>query len=172
MKKWIAPCFMMGAALMTSGLLEAHEAKAVLLPKSGSNVSGAVHFKDVRGGVRVRVEARGLPAGKHGFHIHAKGDCSSADGKSAGGHYNPGKTKHGGPDSREHHAGDLGNITAGGSGSVNLETVFKGVSILGGQSPIAGRGVIIHAKADDLSSQPTGAAGGRIACGVIGVTGD
>lgn len=161
-------------ALSLPAAASAKSARADLMSKSGSQVSGTVLFEDAQGGVRVRVKAKGLPAGKHGFHIHAKGDCSSADGKSAAGHYNPGNTKHGGPDSPagSRHPGDLGNLAADGSGNASLNHVFKGISILGGENPIAGRGVIIHAKADDLKSQPTGAAGGRLACGVIGVTGD
>lgn len=160
---------------LTANTAHAKKAKADLISKSGSQVSGTIMFEDAPGGVRVRVKAKGLtPSGKHGFHIHAKGDCSSPDGKSAGGHYNPENTRHGGPDSPvgDRHAGDLGNLTADSNGNASLNRVFKGISVLGGKNPIAGRGVIIHAKADDLKSQPTGAAGGRIACGVIGVTAD
>jgi Cu-Zn family superoxide dismutase len=164
----------MFATVLAAGYAHAKKGRADLMAKNGSKVSGTVLFEDMQGGVRVRVKAKGLSPGKHGFHIHAKGDCSSPDGKSAGGHYNPEKTKHGGPDSPagSRHAGDLGNLTADGSGNASLNRVFKGISIQGGKNPIAGRGLIIHAKADDQKSQPTGAAGGRIACGVIGVTAD
>ncbi len=171
----IAIALMTLAALsLPAGAAHAQNARADLIAKSGSDVKGTVLFEDVKGGVRVRVKATGLPAGMHGFHIHEKGDCSSGDGISAGGHYNPGNTRHAGPDSPtgKRHAGDLGNLAADGSGNASLNRVFKGVSILGGKNPIAGRGMIIHAGADDLKTQPTGAAGGRLACGVIGVTGD
>jgi Cu-Zn family superoxide dismutase len=106
------------------------------------------------------------PKTTHGFHIHEKGDLSAPDLKSAGGHFNPTKEKHGGPDSAHHHAGDLGNLTADDAGHAHLEGMVMDVS-LGGENSILDRSVIIHAKADDLKSQPAGDSGARIAGGVI-----
>ena len=110
----------------------------------------------------------GLKPGKHGFHIHEFGDCSDKEAKSAGGHYNPTKHEHAGPDAPMHHMGDLGNIEADASGKAHLEMKDKDLK-LSGENSIIGYGVIVHEKADDLKTQPTGDAGGRVACGVIGV---
>jgi len=141
---------------------------AVLHPTEGNEVHGIVTFTKEEGWVRVVADIEGLTTGKHGFHIHEFGDCSSPDGKSAGGHFNPEGKQHGGPDGAERHVGDLGNIEADDSGKAHYNRVDSHVA-LGGANSIIGRGVIIHAKADDMTSQPTGAAGARLACGVIGV---
>ncbi len=142
------------------------EAKANLIATTGNSVSGSVSFIKTDKGVRVTAQLAGLTPGDHGFHIHEKGDCSSADGKSAGGHFNPHKVNHGAPDAVIRHVGDLGNITADPTGNTRYDRVDKIVSFDGANNIIE-KGIIIHAGADDLSSQPTGAAGSRMACGVI-----
>ncbi len=129
-------------------------------------ISGTVTFTEVADGVRVVAAIDGLAPGEHGFHIHEKADLSSPDLKSAGPHWNPGGHKHGGPNDAEHHAGDLGNLTADDKGHAHLDQVFKGLTIEGKEG-VAGHSVIIHAKADDLKSQPAGDAGDRIAGGEI-----
>jgi Cu-Zn family superoxide dismutase len=136
-----------------------------------SHVKGVVHFMVTDDGVEVSGEITGLTPGKHGFHIHEFGDCSSADPKCHGGHFNPDKKKHGGPDSEERHVGDLGNITADDSGKAMIQMKDKQLALSGSHS-IIGRAVIIHAKADDLKSQPSGDAGDRIAGGVVGIASD
>ncbi len=146
----------------------ATKAIAVLHPTAGNNAKGVVTFTKVEGGVRVLAVFEGVPAGAHGFHIHEFGDCSSADGTAAGGHFNPHNMEHAGPMAEKRHIGDLGNVTADESGKAQLEYVDKHLAFSGANS-ILGRGLILHAKADDLKTQPTGDAGGRIACGVIGV---
>ena len=110
----------------------------------------------------------GLPEGEHGFHIHEFGDCSAPDGTSAGGHFNPENNEHGRPGVGTRHIGDLGNMTANESGSARYERLDSLLS-LNGQNSIIGRSVVVHANADDFISQPSGAAGERIACGTIGV---
>lgn len=130
-------------------------------------ISGHLEFHEVADGVHVTGEIKGLTPGKHGFHIHEKGDLSDPALKSAGGHFNPGKHKHGGPDSSEHHAGDFGNITADEKGVAKVDATFKGVSIGGADNGIVGRSVIVHAKEDDMKSDPAGNAGDRIAGGKI-----
>jgi Cu-Zn family superoxide dismutase len=144
------------------------KAVAVLHPTEGNEVRGIVWFTKEEGGVRVVAEIEGLTPGKHGFHLHAYGDCSSPDGKSAGGHFNPEGKNHGSPDDAERHVGDLGNLEADESGKARYDRVDSHLSLAGPNS-IIGRGVIVHAQADDLTSQPTGAAGARMACGVIGI---
>lgn len=141
-------------------------AVAVLSPAQGKPVSGKVTFTQQPGGVRVVVDIAGLTPGLHGFHIHEKGDCSAADFTSAGGHFNPLAKKHGAPGDVEHHVGDFGNIEADASGRAKLDQVFSWLTFTGTNS-FVGRAVIVHDKADDLKTQPTGNAGGRIACGVI-----
>lgn len=147
---------------------DAKKAIAVLHAASGSQVAGSVTFTDSGDSVKVVADITGLKPGKHGFHIHEFGDCSAPDATSAGGHFNPGKHSHGAPDASERHEGDLGNIEADASGKAHLEWTDKMMKLSGANS-ILGRAVIVHEKADDLKTQPTGDAGGRLACGVIGV---
>jgi superoxide dismutase, Cu-Zn family len=159
----------------TAGSAQAGAAKArlkavaVLAPGTNSNVRGQVTFQEEMEGVRVTANVEGLTPGKHGFHIHDKGDCSSADFTSAGGHFNPTAAKHGSPTDAEHHAGDFGNIEANQQGVAQVERVFSWLTFKGTNS-ILNRAVIVHEKADDLTTQPTGNAGGRLACGVIKAT--
>ena len=144
------------------------KAIAVMHPTKGQKVEGTVTFTKVEKGVRVQAHIHGLAAGKHGFHIHEFGDCSSPDGMSTGGHFNPEKAEHAGPKTQKRHIGDLGNIEADDSGHANYDMVDAQLRFEGPTS-IIGRGLIIHEKADDFKTQPTGNAGGRVSCGVIGV---
>jgi Cu-Zn family superoxide dismutase len=147
-------------------------AVAEIRPTLGNKASGKVVFAEAFGTVKVDGAFTGLDKNsKHGFHIHEFGDCSAPDGASAGGHYNPEGHVHGDVTSEMHHAGDLGNIVtdAKGNGTVHMEV--KNISVAGLLNPIVGRGVIIHKNPDDLISQPTGGAGPRIGCGVIGAAG-
>jgi Cu-Zn family superoxide dismutase len=151
---------------------EKHEgpqkAIAVLHPASNSQVHGWVTFTQMDGYVEVKGEITGLSPGLHGFHIHEFGDCSSPDAMSTGGHFNPGHKMHGAPDDENRHAGDFGNIKADESGKATIEMKDRVIKLSGPES-IIGRGLIVHEKADDLKTQPTGNAGGRIGCAVIGV---
>jgi superoxide dismutase, Cu-Zn family len=130
-------------------------------------VKGRLRFAEVDGGVKVTGEITGLTPGKHGFHIHEKGELTDDKLTSAGGHFNPGKHKHGGPDTPEKHAGDLGNITADEKGVAKVNATFKGVSLSGAEDGIIGRSVIVHAKEDDMKTDPSGNSGDRIAGGKI-----
>ena len=143
-------------------------AMAKMEPTAGNTAKGEITFTKVKGGVRIAAEITGLTPGKHGFHIHEKGDCSAPDAKSAGGHHNPDGTPHGAPDNEvsQRHAGDLGNLVADESGKATYERVDK-VLTLSGEKSIVGRAVIIHGGEDDLVSQPVGNAGNRVACGLI-----
>jgi Cu-Zn family superoxide dismutase len=146
---------------------ETKKAVAVLHSASGSQVMGTVTFTQVGDTVQVVADITGLTPGKHAFHIHEFGDCSAADASSAGGHFNPMKKPHGAPDNPERHEGDMGNLEADSTGKAHLE-LKDSMLKLSGENSILGRGVIVHEKVDDWS-QPTGNAGGRQACGVIGV---
>lgn len=142
-------------------------AEATLASRADMTVSGMLMFSQEGDIVTVTAHIEGAPPGTHGLHIHAVGDCSSDDFKSAGGHFNPTDAPHGGPDDSERHAGDLGNIEVGDDGSGHLELTSDLITLGEGENSVIGRGVILHEKADDLVSQPTGAAGSRLACGVV-----
>jgi Cu-Zn family superoxide dismutase len=148
-------------------------AVAVMEPRSDSQVRGTVTFTELENGaIAVKLDLSGVPEGIHGFHVHEKGDCSAPDATSAGPHFNPHGLHHAGPNDVERHAGDFGNVVAPASGIVKSELVMGGISLKeGAVDNVAGRGLILHAKRDDLTSQPTGDAGGRIACGVITLSG-
>jgi Cu-Zn family superoxide dismutase len=141
------------------------KAVAVLHPTDGFDAKGTVYFTAVENGVQVTAEISGLSEGNKGFHIHQYGDCTATNGTSAGGHFNPEGMDHAGPTDAIRHMGDMGNITANAQGNAMIDYVDKTIHI----NMILGRGVIVHNGEDDLSSQPSGAAGPRVACGVIGV---
>lgn len=139
---------------------------ARLGPTAGHRASGTVRFFAQEEGIRVLAEFTGLTPGDHGMHIHENGDCSAPDASSAGDHFNPKHAKHGDRAASERHAGDLGNITARDDGTAHLEYVDTHLSLSGPDS-IIGRSVIVHAGPDDLTSQPSGNSGARVACGII-----
>jgi superoxide dismutase, Cu-Zn family len=141
-------------------------AYATLNPTQGSTVKGKVEFKPAKGGVLVTAHIEGLTPGTHGFHVHEKGDCSSGDGMSAGGHFNPGAMAHGSL-ATAHHAGDMPNLKADSYGNASATYDIPGVSIGSGAADIAGKGLIVHRDPDDYKTQPTGNAGPRLACAVI-----
>jgi Cu-Zn family superoxide dismutase len=143
------------------------QARATIEPRSGSNVRGWATFTDrSTGGVAVVVHIENAPPGTHGLHVHEKGDCSAPDASSAGGHFNPGGMPHAGPSATQRHAGDLGNITIESNGTGHLEMVSDLLTVRPGPNSVVGKAVIFHEKADDLTTQPTGNAGGRLGCGV------
>lgn len=140
-------------------------AMAQLESKSGSQVTGLVAFRQVGDDVLVTGMIKNLKPGKHGFHIHDKGDCSSPDAASAGAHFNPTNKHHGGPTTTEHHGGDLGNIEVDNSGIAQLN--WKGKLSLSGKDSIIGKSVVVHEGEDDLKTDPAGNSGARVACGEI-----
>ena len=146
------------------------KAIAVMHPTQGNQAMGTVRFtQEGENSVRVVADFSGLaPNSSHGLHIHEFGDCSAPDAASAGGHFNPDGHQHGGPDAGDHHAGDMGNVQANEQGNAHVELTLRNVTVGSHPNPILGRSVILHAKADDLKSQPSGESGSRIACGVIG----
>jgi Cu-Zn family superoxide dismutase len=114
----------------------------------------------------VTAEVRGLTPGEHGFHMHEKGDCSSGDGMSTGGHWNPDSTPHG-PQGAPHHAGDMPSLVADANGNAKATFSLEGVTVAPGAKSVVGRGLIVHKDPDDFKTQPTGNAGARVACAVI-----
>ncbi|WP_417389492.1 superoxide dismutase family protein [Gimesia sp.] len=141
------------------------QAVAVIMPTKEFSVTGMVQLKQSKGMVHLTGKIEGLSPGKHGFHIHEFGDISAVDGSSAGGHYDPEGHQHGKPGKAEHHAGDLGNITADQNGIAVIDKRSEDFKI----SDVIGRSIVVHAGADDLTSQPSGDAGPRAGLGVIGI---
>jgi len=145
------------------------KASAVIGPtQPGSQIMGKAVFEETADGLKIHVDVQNAPAGNHGFHIHMNGDCSAA-GNAAGGHFNPDGVPHGNlaRDGFAHaHAGDLGNLTVGTDGHGTLDKLMPGLTLKEGKYGVAHRSLILHEKVDDFG-QPTGNAGGRIACGVI-----
>ncbi len=143
-------------------------ATAQLQPTKGSKTFGEATFEQVGGKVHVVIYVQGLKPGQdHGLHIHEVGDCSSGDGMSTKGHFNPFGKPHGHHGTLERHAGDLPALKAGKDDRAKIDVMLDVISIAPGPANIVGRGLIVHADPDDFKTQPTGNAGARIACGVI-----
>jgi Cu-Zn family superoxide dismutase len=138
-------------------------------PKSGSNVSGEATFVEKNGKVTVTANLAGLKPGVHAIHIHEKADCSATDATSAGGHWNPTFKKHGKWGAAEYHRGDIGNFTADefGKGTITMTTDEWCIGCGDAARDILGKGLIVHDKADDYVTQPSGDAGARVACSGI-----
>lgn len=154
------------ATAMQDGMDMEEVAVANLSPTQGNNVTGMVTFTSLDGAVRVEADVQGLAPGLHGFHVHENGDCSAPDASSAGGHFAPEGSPHGAPSDSARHVGDLGNLEVG-QDSMATYTRVDSVIALSGPNSIVGKAVIVHGGEDDLTSQPSGDAGPRLACGVI-----
>lgn len=140
---------------------------AKLEPTKGNTTAGTIEFRQQGGKVRVVANVTGLASNQeHGFHVHEKGDCSSGDGMSAGGHFNPDGKPHG-PQSAAHHAGDMPSLKADASGNAKATFEIDGVTVAPGANSVTGRGLIVHKDPDDFKTQPTGNAGARLACALI-----
>ena len=142
-----------------------------LNPKSESNTNGTVLFTEKDGQVTLESSMSGLIQGTHAIHIHEKADCSSEDGKSSGGHWNPTFENHGAWGSKDgYHKGDIGNFLAdnNGNGGITFSTDQWCLGCDDDTKNLIGKAVIVHQGTDDLISQPSGAAGARISCvGII-----
>jgi Cu-Zn family superoxide dismutase len=144
------------------------KASATLEPTTGSTVRGNASFTQHGDKVRVVASVSGLkPNGEFGFHVHEAGDCSSGDGMSTKGHFNPHNKPHGQAGTAERHGGDLPSLKSDGAGNATLNTDVDLITVAPGPSSIVGRGLIVHAQPDDFKTQPTGNAGARSACAVI-----
>lgn len=174
MKTIFYGCF--AAALILTSCKTSTETKAsdkklvlTLEAKSGSNASGNATFTEKDGEVTFKAIIKGLKPGVHAIHIHEKADCSSADGSSAGGHWNPTFEKHGKWGEASYHRGDIGNFTvdASGNGSITMTTDEWCIGCDDEKKNILGKSIIVHERADDFVTQPTGDAGGRAACTAI-----
>ncbi|MDG1660592.1 MAG: superoxide dismutase family protein [Winogradskyella sp.] len=141
-----------------------------LSPKSESTVSGTVNFVQENGQVKLAANMTGLTEGVHAIHIHQTADCSSVDGKSAGGHWNPTAQPHGKWGTKDgYHKGDIGNFTveADGLGAIKMMTDEWCIGCGDKNKDILGKAIIVHQGTDDFTSQPSGAAGARVSCAGI-----
>ncbi|MFD2823986.1 superoxide dismutase family protein [Lacinutrix iliipiscaria] len=154
----------------TTTAMTAKKVKMKLEPKSGSSVKGNVVFTEEDGEIKMVAMIEGLEPGVHAIHIHEKADCSAEDGTSTGGHWNPTAQPHGKwGDAAGYHKGDIGNLTADEKGYavVNFSTDEWCIGCGDTNKDILGKAIIVHAGTDDFTTQPTGAAGGRVSCGGI-----
>jgi Cu-Zn family superoxide dismutase len=143
-------------------------ATAQLQPTKGNKTFGEATFEQVGNKVHVVIFVQGLkPEQEHGLHIHEAGDCSSGDGMSAKGHFNPFGKPHGAQGTTERHAGDLPSLKANKAGRAKVDIELDTITLTPGPGNIIGRGLIVHADPDDYKTQPTGNSGARLACGVI-----
>ena len=151
-----------------AGYSSGASAMAKLEPTRGNTAAGTVTFVQWGEVVKVSGSISGLkPGAEHGFHVHEKGDCSSGDGLSAGGHFNPGGKPHGHHGMGEHHTGDLPSVKADASGVAAIHFESRTIRVGGSANDIVGKGLIVHRDPDDFKTQPTGNAGPRLACAVI-----
>jgi superoxide dismutase, Cu-Zn family len=161
------------AVLLVAGCAQTQRAgrqaaTVTLAPTTGNSTTGTVRFVQEGDRVQVMGEIRGLkPGAEHGFHVHEKGDCSSGDGLSAGGHFNPGGQPHGRHGPAPHHAGDLPSLRADSAGVAKFSFDSTSIRLGGGGTDIIGRALIVHRDPDDFTTQPTGNSGPRLACGII-----
>ncbi|KAG5882061.1 hypothetical protein JTB14_007723 [Gonioctena quinquepunctata] len=165
--------FVFAAALLTVAYCQNSAVVYLFDPSGKSGVSGNVTFTKTSNGINIAGEVHGLAAGKHGFHIHQLGHIAPGC-TGTGGHFNPLNQTHGAPEDKIRHVGDLGNIVADNNGVAHIKLIDN-VIALDGTNGIIGRAVVVHEKEDDLGkggnpdSLLTGNAGGRVACGVIGI---
>jgi Cu-Zn family superoxide dismutase len=155
--------------LCTTGIASAQSARAILKDASGKTV-GDINMTQVTDGVLVKLDAKGLPPGEHAFHVHAVGKCEPPF-NSAGGHFNPDNKKHGMMAKEGHHAGDMPNLVVPSSGDLTIEVVNTAITLEKNKPNSLyqpnGTAFVVHASPDDYKTDPTGNAGGRIACGVV-----
>lgn len=151
----------------------ATSANVQLAATQGHSVTGTLTVVPMGDGVHLTGTLQGLaPNGEFGFHIHEKGDCSAPDASSAGAHFNPAGLAHGNPQEGAHHAGDMMNAKSDAQGAAQINMHVDGLSLGdGGGSDVIGKAVVVHEKADDYKTQPSGDSGARVACGVINAGG-
>jgi Cu-Zn family superoxide dismutase len=169
MDRKLTPAALLATTLaIASPALAVDMASAMLKDKDGKEV-GKVELTDTPSGVLMRLTLDGVPPGEHAFHVHAVGKCEPPDFKSAGPHFNPDETKHGLLNPEGPHSGDMPNLHVPDSGKLTVEVLNEMVTLDAEQALLDGDGsaIVVHASADDYTTDPAGNAGDRIACGVV-----
>lgn len=172
--KFAAISFAMAvAACVHQPVTDGALARAPLIDAKGQD-SGTVSIVGMPGKLTMRIDAKGVPAGKHGIHLHQVGRCDAPAFDSAGPHWNPAGRKHGLRNSNGPHAGDFPNIEADAAGTIMTSIPLDTLELTGGSQPLLdadGAAVVIHAQADDNISDPSGNSGARILCGIVKLVG-
>lgn len=150
-----------------SGAPAAVMATATFVPKAATNTGGMMTFTQDSEGVTMVVVVTGLAPGKHGLHLHEKGECSEPDFATAGEHFNPDGQPHACPPEMSRHAGDFGNIEVGADGTGRMQLRTDRLTLDSGPNSAVGRAVIIHDMADDCTTQPSGGSGVRLGCAIV-----
>jgi len=159
-----------GAAMLLPASALAHSHAIADIVDGQGQTKGKAMLAQEKDGLHVVVKGVGLTPGVHAVHIHSVGTCTGPDFKSAGGHWNPAMKQHGHDNPMGAHEGDMPNMTVAADGTGTIDTVVKGATIMGGKEPLLdadGAAIVIHADPDDYRTDPTGNAGGRVACGVV-----
>jgi Cu-Zn family superoxide dismutase len=169
MKQIIFPALATVVALIAFSLPSAAKTKVEIKDAQGKAVGSVTLWQD-GSGVGLKLHLHDLPFGAHAIHFHQNPKCDAPDFKSAGPHFNPGAKKHGLENPEGHHAGDMQNFTVDAKGKADVTLEDKDVTLGDGANSLfsnGGTAIVIHAKADDMKTDPSGNSGDRIACGVI-----
>ncbi|OIN99877.1 MAG: hypothetical protein AUJ49_10400 [Desulfovibrionaceae bacterium CG1_02_65_16] len=163
----LAAALSLGGCAATRHIFAPKAAEATLSPTRGNKAAGLMTFRTQAGELLIQGTLSGLTPGAHGLHIHEGGDCGGPGARNAGGHFNPTGARHGSPGSPSHHAGDLPMLTAGADGTARFQARMGGLSLEDGPAGVIGRTIVVTARPDDFTTQPTGNSGPAVACGVI-----